>query len=111
MPRSGGGLSGYFPLARPTYQEDAVTDYLYSESYPHFGRYKYAPCRDLTFSYFVICAALMVVVTPMSLRKRSVAVSRTVLNLSRQARPAQFQSVFPYSLLLPLSVVRSRAPS
>ena len=59
---------------------------------------------DVTFSYLVICAALVVVAIPTSLRKRSVVVSTsTVLPLSRQAQPARFRCTLPYSLLLPLS--------
>ena len=76
-PRSGGGFSSYFP--RPSYQENAVTEYLHEEEYPYPGRYKYAPCRDLTVSYFLIYAVLRVVATPISPRKRSVVVSTSTV--------------------------------
>ena len=111
-PISGGGFSNFYP--RPTYQRDVVNEFLRGAGYPYAGRYKYAPCRDLTFSYFVACAALVVVATPISPHKPLVAVSTsTVLPLSHQERPALFRCVFPYSLLLPLSVrvVLSQAPS
>ena len=92
-----------------------MTKFLHDAEYPYHndpGRYKYAPYRDLIFSYLAICAAWMVVAIPISPRKLSVVVSTsTVLSLSLQARPARFRCVFPYSLLLLLSVVRSQAPS
>ena len=108
-PRSGGGFSSYFP--RPTCQRIAVNEFLREARYPYRGLYyQYAPCRGLTFSYFVIFVALGAVATPISPRKRSVVVSTsTVFPMSRQARPVRFRCVFPYSLLLPLSVVQHPA--
>ena len=70
---SGGGFSFYFE--RPWYQDSAVLDYLNRPiRRPDDNLYKCARCRDLAFSYFVICAAVMVVATPTSLRKRSITI-------------------------------------
>ena len=69
---SGGGFSFYFQT--PEYQVGAVLQYLelYRELYDGF--YKCARCRDLTFSYFLIHAALTAVATPTSPRKRSITI-------------------------------------
>ena len=103
MPRSGGGFSRLFK--RPKYQERAVEEFLYDFRQEfgnlHAGRYLYAPSRDLTFSYSLIYSAPLVVPTPTSRRKRSDVVSSLkMLTMSRQARPARLECVFPYSLLL-----------
>ena len=72
---SGGGFSFYFE--RPVYQDGAVLNYL--EKFPDNNIYiKCAHCqfrcRDMTFSYFVICAAVVIVATPISPRKRSITI-------------------------------------
>ena len=92
----------------------ALSDFFPKARYPYYRTpyYRYAPCRDLTFSDFVICAALMVADTPISPRKHlAVISSSTVLPRSHQEQPAQFRCVFPYFLLISLSVVDSQAPS
>ena len=112
-PRSGGGFSNFFE--RPLYQKDAVPAFLDAADYPYLDSshyYRYAPYHDLTFSYFAICGAPLVVATPISPRKRSVAVSTaTVMPMSRGAQLALLRCVFPYSLLLPISIVHSYAPN
>ena len=83
-----------------------MSKFLVAAGSENLGRYKYAPCRDLTFSYTLICAALLVVATPISPRKRSVVNSTsTVLPLSCQARPARFLGVL-LSLLTAPSTLR-----
>ena len=65
---SGGGFSFYFP--RPDYQRSVVLEYLRAHIDFYDGLYKYVRYRDLSLSYFLIRAALMVVVTPTSPHKR-----------------------------------------
>ena len=90
---SGGGFSTYFP--RPDYQDGAVSKFFQSPGDKHEGFYKCARCCDLTFSYFAICAALRVVGTPTSPRKRSIFHSSTTpRSLRRVARAARFRYVF-----------------
>ena len=68
---SGGGFSVYFE--RPGYQAGAALNYLDQPiRHPDDSLYQCARCRDLAFSYFVICAAVMVVATPTSPGKRSI---------------------------------------
>ena len=91
-----------------------MLDFLIDARYPYRLNcyYKYAPSCDVTFPYFVICAAFEVVDTPIFPRKRSVVVSiSTVFPMSREARPVQFRRVYPYSLLLLPSVVNYQGSS
>ena len=71
---SGGGFSFYFET--PDYQRGAVWEYLLRDLELHHGLYKCARfqalCRELATSYFVIRAAVVVVDTPTSPRKRSI---------------------------------------
>ena len=70
---SGGGFSYY--NERPWFQHSAVRQYL--RDFPQYpGFYKCASCqtyrRDLTFSRFIICAAVKVVATLTSPHKLSI---------------------------------------
>ena len=69
---SGGGFSTYYD--RENYQNAAVTRYFRRPEYDglHRGLFQWVRCRDLAFSYFVICAAALVVPTPTSPRKPSI---------------------------------------
>ena len=97
---SGGGFSFYFPT--PAYQLQVVERYVERNHQEYDGLYKYARfpahCRDQAHHYIVICAALVVVATPTSPRKRSNAnFSRTARCFTWTARSALFRCVFPYS--------------
>ena len=67
---SGGGFSVF--IESQNYQDTAVNRYL--KLYPDLydGLFECVRCRDLAFSYFVICAAMTVVRTPTSPRKRKI---------------------------------------
>ena len=65
---SGGGFSFY--MGRHNFQVNSAYRYLMRYPGLYDGLFEYARCRDLAFSYVVICAAMMVVATPTSPRKR-----------------------------------------
>ena len=86
----------------PYYQDNAVFEFL-RDFNGDLRRFKCVCCRDLTFSQFLIYAAIHVVATPTLPRKRKISnMSSMTMSLPGKARPLRFRYVFPYSLLLPV---------
>ena len=71
MPVSGGGFLRFF--GREDYQKAAVSTFLTHLGDGYAGLYEcvHSLLFDLTYSHFVICAALKVAASPTSLRKHA----------------------------------------
>jgi hypothetical protein len=93
---SGGGFSEYFE--RPILPGHCGIRFPQTFGDHYRGLYKCARCCDLTFSYFIICAAVRVVATPTSPRKRPNSQSsyRNMFIVARAAHPLRsFGVSFP----------------